>query len=97
MTMTEENMVAAAISNLRVGFEKVLAGEIEVFKTKLVSPEDAEQVIQDLTGVGELEATDPNGWQWDHWSYFDYKGHRYCLSGCGFYGWLKLERDERRT
>ena len=33
-----------------------------------------------------IEGFDTNGWQWDWWQNFEYKGKSYTLSGSGYYG-----------
>lgn len=33
-----------------------------------------------------IEGFDTNGWQWDWWQDFSYKGKAYTLAGSGYYG-----------
>lgn len=40
--------------------------------------------------VFELET---NGWQWDFWKKLLIDGEMYMLSGCGYYGTMRLRRD----
>ena len=35
-----------------------------------------------------------NGWQWDWWQAFSYKGKSYMLSGSGYHGGHTFELDE---
>ncbi len=37
-------------------------------------------------GNGNGKGFDANGWQWDWWQKFSYKGKKYTLSGSGYYG-----------
>lgn len=51
--------------------------------------------ILEINGVTRQELEDPrygidlfdtNGWQWDWWQEFSYRGKRYTLSGSGYHG-----------
>lgn len=33
-----------------------------------------------------IDGFDTNGWQWDWWQHFTFKGKEYTLSGSGYYG-----------
>lgn len=43
--------------------------------------------ILSIPGIEEKEdGFETNGWQWDWWHRFKYKGKEYTLSGSGYYG-----------
>jgi len=93
--MTTEALVAGAEAFLTEGFRHVLLGEMEQFKLMhLLSPSKAHEI---LTGLGAecLDDTDTNGWQWDHWTTYTYKGTAFTLEGSGYYGMLKLYPKEK--
>jgi len=75
-SMIESSLRQRYMEILREGFNKVLREEIDTFKASQASPNDANLILKAL-GAMSLEDTDTNGWQWDHWTTFEYRNQQF--------------------
>ncbi len=59
--------------------------------------------ILDIPGVERQPLDDPeygidgfstNGWQWDWWQHFVFKGRKFTLAGSGYYGGLSFHLSD---
>ena len=72
---------------LKKELDKMIAGEKKNLEIKNISSGK----FCEVTGC---EANDFNGWQCDWWGNFQYKGHKFGVGGCAWYGTIgvNLER-----
>lgn len=53
------------------------------------------RAVSNIPGVRKKDTgLDTNGWQWDWWQEFTYKGKDYTLSGSGYYGGHAFELSD---
>lgn len=81
-------------SNLKNNILKVLKGNEEILEVDCLYPSIVVDCLEDIGVDIDLgDSMDTNGWDWDYWIKFKYENKRYCLSGSGYYGGLKIYRD----
>ena len=58
--------------------------------------DEAIRAILKIPGVKKVEDDGfvTNGWEWDWWQKFTYKGQCYTLSGSGYYGGHSFEKED---
>jgi len=74
------------IENMKAKVLSVLEGKEESERLIGVFPLDVRNYIEELGGEEDSDRFETNGWQWDFWQYFKYKGNTYCFGGSGYYG-----------
>ncbi|QUH22214.1 hypothetical protein [Alkaliphilus sp. B6464] len=73
---------------------EVLNGHADVLEVDSLHPSVVINFLEELGVEIDLgDDMDTNGWQWDYWIKFKYNDKKYCLSGSGYYGNLKIKED----
>ena len=67
--------------------EKMISGEIESVEIKNIPY----SVFCEITNC---EPNDFNGWQCDWWGNFEYKGHKFNVGGCAWYGTVNVSLEK---
>lgn len=90
----EKEIKEQAIANMKIGVDKVISGEEQMFKTDLVSAMELDNYIKTIGARDADDWLDTNGWQCDFWLYYVINEERYYVSGSGLYGGLSFQKDE---
>lgn len=81
------------INTIKDKIRKLFNGVIESVQIDCLCPSKTIDILEDL-GADVSEELDINGWQYDYWVYFTYESKKYCLSGSGYHGNVKIEEAE---
>lgn len=73
--------------NLLLYFERMISGEIDSVEIKNIPS----SVFCEITNC---EANDFNGWQCDWWGNFEYRGHKFNVGGCAWYGTVNVSLEK---
>ena len=79
------------VDHANVSFDLLLKGEISNFET-LLSPGDITHLLGER-GWDTNDDFDSNGWQWDFWFTMSKDNATVSISGCGYYGGLKVSNN----
>lgn len=90
---TNKELLEMALENMTEGIQSVLKGDKKSFKMRLVCMNDVCKYLESI-GATESGDLDTNGWQWDAWQNYKYKGKEYCIEAGGFYGTIEFNISE---
>lgn len=60
---------------------------------KRVCPEYLRDIAEQLEIELDWDSMETNGWEWDYWIPATYRGTKLVISGSGFYGYGKIEKQ----